>query len=68
MLQQNNEIETIINNKFMKHKPRTGAVYETSEPNVDYIDDMLISSSKTLEPIHDYTYIHDDKLNKDRNK
>jgi hypothetical protein len=65
MLQQNNEIETIINNKFMKHKPRTGAVYETSEPNVDYIDDMLISPSKTLEHIHDYTYINDDTLNKD---
>ena len=65
MLQQNNEIETIINNKFMKHKPRTGAVYETSEPNVDYIDDILISPSKTSDHIPEYTYIKDEILNKD---
>ena len=65
MLQQNSDIETIINNKFMIHKPRTGAVYETSEVNVNYIDDDLVSSSKGIDHVSEYTYIKDDDLNKD---
>lgn len=68
MISAQPEIETLINNKFMKKVPPTSVTYtyEINKPDVynNRLDNEERSDSTIIPDVHAYNYINDDSLHK----